>query len=249
MVWLLASAVVFALGATLRAEDKTKPQTKPEVVEPVKPKDALLEDARILQMLNEPANVGKVLFGGAPVDVVLDYIATQKEMLIRVDQGAFEKLDPDFWLPYLEMRRDVRAMAPPLADVLQDVIANFDPPAAYVIKQGMIEIVPQEKLANGGLLKDKIRMDVVSKQFDDTVMRLASMTGASVVIDPRLGEKAKASVSGIFRSVPLQTAVVALADLIDVRVIAIDNVLYVTTKENATLNELEIKRRGELPPR
>jgi hypothetical protein len=53
------------------------------------------------------------------------------------------------------------------------------------------------------------------------------------VIDARAREKATTRVTATLNNVPVDTAVLILADMADLRMIVLDNVLYVTTKENA----------------
>jgi len=251
-------AAILAASATLCAGDKAPPHLAPADAtraDVEKPRDALEEDARLLKMLGEPANVAKLFFAGfkddkgldrsTPIAFVLEEISRVKGVLVRVNYAAFEKLDPEFHYLETYMYRDVPALAPQLADVLADILSQMTPPATYIVKEGQIEVVPRQMLADGGLLKERVRREIVNMPFDEAVQRLASSTGASVVIDPRLGDKVKTPVSGMFRGVPLLTAVVAMADYVDVRVVPIENVLYVTSRENAMLNELELRRRGE----
>jgi hypothetical protein len=55
----------------------------------------------------------------------------------------------------------------------------------------------------------------------------------NVVLDSRASEQAKTPVSGSFNSAPLDTVVRLLADMANLTVVRLDNILYVTTPENA----------------
>jgi hypothetical protein len=67
------------------------------------------------------------------------------------------------------------------------------------------------------------------------------------VIDSRTEEKAKTRVTATFHSVPVDTAVLILADMADLRAVALDNVLYVTTKENAEQLAVWHKKHAKQP--
>jgi type II secretory pathway component HofQ len=93
---------------------------------------------------------------------------------------------------------------------------------------------------------------MVDANFDrrplaEALHELADQSGINVVLDARAGEKARTEVTATLSHVPVDTAVQVLADMADLKSMAIDNVIYVTSKANAkTLQrELEHQRTGE----
>jgi hypothetical protein len=64
-----------------------------------------------------------------------------------------------------------------------------------------------------------------------------------VLVDPRPAEKIKTGVTAKLKNVPLDSAVQLLADMADLKAVLQDNVLYVTSKENA--KDLEADFRGQ----
>ncbi|HEV3237973.1 MAG TPA: hypothetical protein VGZ25_13360, partial [Gemmataceae bacterium] len=71
--------------------------------------------------------------------------------------------------------------------------------------------------------------------IDDALKEIATSTGYNIVVDSRkYGEKEKAPrVTADLNNVPVDTAVRILADMAEMGVAHLDNVLYVTTKEKA----------------
>src|SRR5262249_33900317 len=58
-------------------------------------------------------------------------------------------------------------------------------------------------------------------------------TGIRVVIDPRMAEKAMTPLTITLQGVPPETAVRLLANMVDLQAVRVDQVYYVTSKENA----------------
>jgi len=65
------------------------------------------------------------------------------------------------------------------------------------------------------------------------VKQLAADTGANLVLDPRLKDRASAPVTLKLEDVPLETTVRLLAEVADLRAVRMSNVLFVTTPERA----------------
>lgn len=80
------------------------------------------------------------------------------------------------------------------------------------------------------------------KPLEDAVHELAELTDLNIVVDTRAGEKAKTPVSARFLNTPLDTALRLLTDMADLRSVHIDNVLYVTSKDNARVLREERKQ-------
>ena len=61
---------------------------------------------------------------------------------------------------------------------------------------------------------------------------IAHATGFSILVDCRVGDKAKTRVTANLRDAPLLTAVRLLADMAELKSIEVDGALYVTSKDN-----------------
>jgi type II secretory pathway component HofQ len=78
--------------------------------------------------------------------------------------------------------------------------------------------------------------------LEDALKELAEQTDFTIVLDNRAGEKGRTPVTARLRNTPLDTALRLLADMADLRPVHTDNVLYVTTKENAAAMEARLER-------
>jgi hypothetical protein len=69
--------------------------------------------------------------------------------------------------------------------------------------------------------------------ISEALERVADFSGFSVVIDPRVADMTKAKADALLNNVPTDTAVRLLADMAGLGVVRLDNVFYVTSRENA----------------
>jgi hypothetical protein len=84
------------------------------------------------------------------------------------------------------------------------------------------------------------------KPLAEALKELARQAGMNVVVDARVAEKAKTPVTARFQNAPLDTAVGVLADMAELKPFPLDNLLYVTTRENA--DRLEERTRPKAGP-
>ena len=82
-------------------------------------------------------------------------------------------------------------------------------------------------------LRQRVDVDAAGTPVGEAVRRLAAGTGANVVLDPRLKDRANAPVELKLDDVPLETAVRLLAEVADLKAVRLNNVLFVTTPERA----------------
>jgi hypothetical protein len=94
-------------------------------------------------------------------------------------------------------------------------------------------------------LRQRVTVDCDGTAFTDAVKVLAADTGANIVVDPRLKDKAKVPVILKLEDVPLETAIRLLAEVADLRAIRMNNVLFVTSNERA--EKLRADADGPVP--
>jgi hypothetical protein len=99
----------------------------------------------------------------------------------------------------------------------------------------------------------KRQLPLVSCEFEkkplaEALKELNETVDFNIVLDVRMAESAKAPVTARLDNVPLDTAVQLLADMGDLKAVLIDNVLYVTLKDNARALEAERLKRNEGAP-
>ncbi len=71
-------------------------------------------------------------------------------------------------------------------------------------------------------------------EFADALKQIAHDTGTSILLDPRAAKDAHVKVTMALDDVPLDTAVRLLSEPTGLRPVRVGNVLFVTSKANAT---------------
>jgi hypothetical protein len=116
--------------------------------------------------------------------------------------------------------------------------------ATFVVRGGVVEITTRRYASpsrwgtgpeEGGVTIPAPETSIAfeKRELKDALQEIADATGVNIVLDARGGDKGKTSVSATMRGVGVDTAVQLLANMADLTVIPVENVLYVTTKENA----------------
>jgi hypothetical protein len=78
--------------------------------------------------------------------------------------------------------------------------------------------------------------------LERALSELAAATGINVVLDARIPEeKSQKEVGAVLTEVPVDAATRVLANMADLTVVPIDNILYVTTRDNATVFQAELR--------
>jgi hypothetical protein len=144
----------------------------------------------------------------------------------------------------------------PLESVLKTVLARLPLPsgATYIVRGDQVEITANEFLrleilgadATGPFLP-LVHASLKKKPLGEALNELAEQAGYNVVLDSSVGEKARTNVTACFQNLPLDTAARLLADMTDLQVVQMENVLYVTTKEKAAGLEREQEKRRAKP--
>src|SRR5205823_4990576 len=78
------------------------------------------------------------------------------------------------------------------------------------------------------------------RELKEALQEIADATGVNIVVDSRAGEKGKTLVSATVRDVGVDTAVQLLANMADLTTMPVENVVYVTTQENAKVLRAEL---------
>jgi RNA polymerase sigma factor (sigma-70 family) len=191
---------------------------------------------------------------------VLDKLSKQYGVQFEVEEGAFKAegvedvLKTQVALTPLRKRENA-----PLASVLRDVLARVpvESGAVYLIRHEAIEITTANAVRGElGVGPDRA-LRLVWEDFDNvsfpTALRaLADASGMNVILDRRTVEAAwtdvdwsKLLVSARFANVQVETAVRILANMVGLQVVRLENVLFVTTTDRASLLLTEQKAAEE----
>jgi hypothetical protein len=138
--------------------------------------------------------------------------------------------------------------------VLKKLLSRIPGEATFVVHDDVIEITTRQALLaqvygnNPHRDLPLVYAEFEKKPLEDALKELAQQSEFNILIDPRPAEKIKAGVTAKLKNVPLDSAVQLLADMADLKAVLQDNVLYVTTKENAKGIESDIRKKNEGEP-
>jgi RNA polymerase sigma factor (sigma-70 family) len=185
----------------------------------------------------------------------LDLLAKGCNVTFDVNEKAFlaEQLNDVLRTPVAET--PIPEMRTSLQHILKKVLARVPSPsgATFVIRKDHIEITTTQAIRTElGIAEDRPLLPLVYEEFEDKALpaalkALASASGMSVVLDGQAAPDKGVKVTADFHNVPVDTAVRVLADMAELGMVRLDNVLYVTTREKAKQLQAEQKPVAATP--
>jgi hypothetical protein len=162
--------------------------------------------------------------------------ADGKDLPIIIDADAFKEEHPK--APDIN---DTHVMFPPvprkmtLGEALRTAIAKVPHHnGTFVVKKHAIEITTFEKASIKRQLAEAISGHYQGMRVSEVLRDLAAQMGCTILIDKRADTEANRSVSVTFRGdASLGAAVRAVADMVRLKAVVLDGMLYVTTPEHA----------------
>jgi hypothetical protein len=245
---VLALAVSFSFAETPpRAADKKESPA---------PEKSLRERMRENQKkLNASIDFVGIEDPKTTLDEILKDLGKRYEIFFDINERAFEA----------EGLKDVKSTPlvsegmpiPPMKGVSLDYVLRkilsripVASGATYMNRGESIEITsPQFRFAEihpdpdrpGRLPLAHVTLD--KQSLEDALKKLADHSSFNIVLDARCSEKARILVTADLANVPIDTAVRLLAEMAELKVVLVDNVLFVTTKESAKELHEEYRRR------
>jgi hypothetical protein len=206
----------------------------------------------IIQKLNQRANFEGISNVRATLDDALEKLSKLYDVSFEINEQAF-KTDG-----LMEVGRTEIAQPTPipemknarLSQVLRKILWRVPVPsgAAFSVRGEYIEITTGTFQSQaiwgdyGGPHLPLVNLVLDKRPLEDAVRELADLTDFNITVDPRAGGNVKTPVSARFFNTPLDTALRLLTDMADLRSVHIDNVLYVTTKDNAVALEERLEK-------
>ena len=125
----------------------------------------------------------------------------------------------------------IRTKAQILRELLKQVQTGN---ATYFLKPGVIEITTQDAIWPSRLLTHAVEMKFTRQPLSFVLEKIYEQTGVHVVLDPRVGVNARATVSITFTNdMALGTGLVLIAEMAHLKLVEIDNALFITTPAHA----------------
>jgi hypothetical protein len=242
--------VLAVVGLLAAAGDEPKPKPVEAVAAPAGSPDTpprsgeeapLTESVRIRKLLNQPTDkIRNGIDPGQTLKDVLDFVSRSHGLTFRVEHAAFRAEGQDG----MEERQLARGLPATrnltLATVLNELLSQVEPPAAFIVRRYHVAVVPMSHTLAEYTMREPVYADFDKLPLQDALKELAEQTGSPVLLDARrAGEKAKTPVTATLQNVSLGTAVQLLANMAELKAVLVDNTIYVTTEQNAAKLEEE----------
>ena len=106
--------------------------------------------------------------------------------------------------------------------------------ATYFLKPGVVEITTPDAVLSSRLLNQSVEMRFTRQPLSFVLEEIYEQTGVHVVLDPRVGVHARASITiTITNEMALGTGLVLIAEMAHLKLVEIDNALFITTPAHA----------------
>jgi hypothetical protein len=180
-----------------------------------------------------------------PLSEALAHIAERYNIMILLDPEAFKEdlREPDVANKPIKLPRLVDVN---LRIVLREILNRVQ--GDFYIKEGILRIAPRNRVVAAVLVRQPIEANFAKRPLSDALRELSFISGVSVVLDARAEESAQLPITADLHNVPLETALRVLADMADLKPVAMDNLIYVTSKDNAKVLEAEEAKRKGMEP-
>ena len=204
--------------------------------------------AQLREKLNMPITLDRGIDVSAPLKDAVEFLSDRYDVPFLFDTRGFEAIGvmkveyQPVQLPPMAGVKLKTVLQMLLSQVKGDVYTG-----TYMVKDDYILLTTtyhadhafHDDPPGGPLEAPTVDVDLFQKPLSAALREIGDQTGANVVLDERVGETARKPVTAVLTRVRVDTAVRLLADMSGLRVAVLDNVLYVTSVENARELEAE----------
>jgi RNA polymerase sigma factor (sigma-70 family) len=187
----------------------------------------------------------------------LDLLGKRYNLPYRINEKAFraDNSNLDVFVFEFAKKRPLPPMNAKLSTILQRILGRLPTKsgALWLIRKDYIEITTGAAVrAELGIPSNRPLLPLVWNSFEnipisEALITLSADSGYNVITDPRASEKLQTPTGiTVLYNVPVDTAVRLMANIAGLTVVRLDNVLFVTTNENAKqLREAQAKTMDE----
>jgi hypothetical protein len=173
------------------------------------------------------------------------FAAKGKELPISIDAATFRKEYPDLDIygQHIQFQPFPKLLS--LEGILKGFVSQIaDADATFLIREGTVVITTAKEASLERLLQRKVIAEFNNTPLADALDELSAGTGASIVLDIRLGDKLRSPVTASLKNdVSLESALRMLTDMVDLKVVLLPAGIYVTHPFHADNMEKELAER------
>jgi RNA polymerase sigma factor (sigma-70 family) len=241
-----AKAIAKAEPAAAKAVAKAEP--KPPAVPP------RARPETMVAKLSEVVNIDQT-FDNIPLREVLYYLGDRFDVTFIVDVQSFDRDTGNLKveehlvrlpkMPGVSLSTILRYV---LTQVQGTLLVRNDHLAVVTLNQAVNEVYgerPQVEIGPHRLLQPLVNVVYDRRPLERVLADIAEQSGRNVVLDPRVTDREKLTVTAKLLNAPTDTAVRVVADLVNLKAVQVDNVFFVTTREHAAELAAEEAQRAE----
>jgi hypothetical protein len=179
----------------------------------------------------------KGMDSNTPLKDAVEFLAERYDVPIIVDAAAFRNDNQIDSVDEMQIRLP-KMVGVKLSTVLRLLSAQVN--GGYRIRSDHVEITTIQRMQAESWADREHRLaptvdaNFNKVPFEHALRELADSAGVGVVVDSlRAGETGKVNITATFDNVPVDTAVEVVANMAGMRAVAMDNLIYVTSPENA----------------
>jgi hypothetical protein len=204
--------------------------------------------AALIAKLGSPATIEKQIVD-APLKDVLEFLREKYNVKFVVDRPAFERVgkkNVDEERVQLDCVSNIR-----LDNVLRHVMTQVG--GAAMVREDHLEITSVDQSVresrNGVLIELEsdiqplVNVVCVELPISNVLADFARQSGRNVVLDSRIPERNRLTISVTLLNTPLDTATRVIAELVNLKTVSMDNVIFVTSREHAA--DLQAEKDNE----
>jgi hypothetical protein len=171
----------------------------------------------------------------------------KRQLVVLVNGEAFKKEGGDASVADTQIQFAPFPKQLAVGRVLELMVSRVKPGAAFVVRNGMVEITTSRQARTKCLLQERVTAHFQQTPFSEAVDELSALTGASIVLDIRLGDKLNVPVTASLRNdVTLKCALRMLADMANLKIVFLPSAIYITDPRNAQNMQKELEaEQGE----
>jgi hypothetical protein len=247
-------SLLLGLKSTLFADDAPSQPPKPGGAEKAKDTKPILGARALYALLEKPIEAKPFQTNLTLKEALVTFHALfAKEgvnLPFLVDTEAFKEENPE--APDIH---DTQVKLPPFPErmpagqLLHKMLSRIPTNnGTYVVRSGVIEITTVDRASLDRLLHQSISVNFKDRTLAQVYEDLFDLTGVSIIIDPRVKHKLDVKINANFpRALSLKTVLRLLTNMADLSVLTVDEVLYVTSRDNARTFEEELWRADPRP--
>lgn len=172
-----------------------------------------------------------------PLSAILEQLQEQTKVHFVLDRGTIQQIGlEDEQMPVTVSLKNTKVRL-----LLRTVLGPYNLGYAVV---GDTVVVSTPEMAIYRQMRQPVNLDLDAVPLAAVIKQLARQTGANLLLDPRLTKEGQAPVTLQIDEVPLESAVRLLAELADLKLARLGNVLLVTTEARAD----KLRNEPEMTP-